>query len=275
MYYIFSGTNSPLRKIRFPHSKWEQRSYEFSPLLSSPPLPSPPLPSPPLPSPPLPSPPLPSPPLPQQRQQKRVAEENTFYFDVLQKALPQEEGKLTEEGHREKTDDSAHSSDQKGEQKAKISPKPPAGTKNMHKTQSTSGSRHTRGGSVNRSQDQKVSMNAKPPLTPHDTPKENGVHAAGVTPEPVANGDIVRPSSAGKIHTASGRRQAAVVRAVPRSDPPSPSVPPHLPMAEAEDKVGSPLVDLMIFVDGDMRYLMVHGTALLVEWNPSYRTPLI
>lgn len=171
-----------------------------------------------------------------QRQQKRVAEENTFYFDVLQKALPQEEGKLTEEGHREKTDDSAHSSDQKGEQKAKISPKPPAGTKNMHKTQSTSGSRHTRGGSVNRSQDQKVSMNAKPPLTPHDTPKENGVHAAGVTPEPVANGDIVRPSSAGKIHTASGRRQAAVVRAVPRSDPPSPSVPPHLPMAEAEDK---------------------------------------
>ena len=165
-----------------------------------------------------------------------MAEENTFYFDVLQKALPQEEGKSAEEGSREKTtatsqDDSLLNPDQRG---GKVSPKVTAGTKNTQKTQSSSGSRHTRGGSVNRSQDQKVSANSKPPST-QDNPKENSVHG-GATPGPVANGDIVRPSSAGKIHLPSGKKQAAVVKAVPRSDPPSPSSSPQLPAAEAEAK---------------------------------------
>ena len=152
-----------------------------------------------------------------QRQQKRVAEENSFYFELLQKALPQEENKLLDDVVEEIGPAIVSS----GEQKHKVSPKPAANSKPAQRTQATSFTKHGRFSSGTKSMEQKAASVTKP------HPDQNS--SSGATP-PVANGDVVRPSSAGKVHLPTGKKQAAV-KAVPRSEPPAP------PTAAEKDKV--------------------------------------
>ena len=163
---------------------------------------------------------------PLQRQQKRVAEENSFYFELLQKALPQEENKLLDDGNsRERSgsgvEEIGPANASSGEQKHKVSPKPAANSKPAQRTQATAFTKHGRSSSGTKSMEQKAASVTKP------HPDQNS--SSGATP-PVANGDVVRPSSAGKVHLPTGKKQAAV-KAVPRSEPPAP------PTAAEKDKV--------------------------------------
>ena len=107
-----------------------------------------------------------------------------------------------------------------GEQKQKVSPKPAANSKPAPRTQATALTKHGRSSSGTKSMEQKAASVTKP------HPDQN---SSGATP-PVANGDVVRPSSAGKVHLPTGKKQAAV-KAVPRSEPPAP------PTAAEKDKV--------------------------------------
>jgi len=165
-----------------------------------------------------------------QRQQKRVAEENSFYFDLIQKALPQEETKLAENGNgRERTgsgaEDVAQGSANSGEQKQKVSPK--ASSKLAQKTQVVASPKHGRSNSGAKNTDQRATSVTKPDQN----------LSSGATP-PVANGDVVRPSSASKVHLPTGKKQATV-KAVPRNEPPAP--PTDLFSAAEKDKIKATL----------------------------------
>ncbi len=216
----------------------------------------------------------------QQRQQKRVAEENSFYFNVLQKALPTpEEPKETEDVGRDKT---AVSVDENGHvlehHKSKSSPKvtSSSGGKSSQKAPSSS-SKHGKGSSGGRSEQRSSSFTSKVDHSrspSHDlrpgtaSRQEQGkvldsrptsssnrhshyhpsselatdgtltTSTATTGSSSIANGDIVRPSSAGSkpphVHTPTGKKQATV-RAVPRNDPPPV---PALPNPEDKEKAG-------------------------------------
>ena len=183
-----------------------------------------------------------------QRQQKRVAEENSHFFDVLQKALPPHEEPPEDTNNRDKTgvtaDDTVQNSDQKTEQRGKVSPKPPSGSSSSGKPPSkgTSATPKHKGNSLSRSDQKTVSSMKQEHSKPHDQrlvygKQENGksmdrvvvkqeqsLLAGTTTGAAVQNGDIVRPSSASKL--LSGKKQATV-RAVPRSDLPPPVTPPE------------------------------------------------
>lgn len=108
-----------------------------------------------------------------------------------------------------------------GEQKHKVSPKATANGKPAQRTQTTALPKHGRSSSAAKNMEQKTTSVTKPHTD------QNSLSSA--TP-PVANGDVVRPSSAGKVHLPTGKKQAAV-KAVPRSEPPAP------PTAAEKDKV--------------------------------------
>ena len=108
-----------------------------------------------------------------------------------------------------------------GEQKHKVSPKATANGKPAQRTQTTALPKHGRSSSATKNMEQKTASVTKP----HSDQNSS----SGATP-PVANGDVVRPSSAGKVHLPTGKKQAAV-KAVPRSEPPAP------PTAAEKDKV--------------------------------------
>ena len=155
-----------------------------------------------------------------------MAEENSFYFELLQKALPQEETKLLDDGNgRERSgsgvEEIGPATGSSGEQKHKVSPKATANGKPAPRTQTTAPPKHGRSSSATKNMEQKTASVTKP----HSDQNSS----SGATP-PVANGDVVRPSSAGKVHLPTGKKQAAV-KAVPRSEPPAP------PTAAEKDKV--------------------------------------
>ena len=161
-----------------------------------------------------------------QRQQKRVAEENSVYFDILQKALPQESPRELDENHIETkncaedgaiavTSSSAVQSDREG--KAKVSPKSSQGGKAMNRERmgsSSGGGRHGKSSS-SRTQDRSNAGKSQSQTT-NDTHAPS-LHGTGTVP--VQNGDVPRPSSAGKVHVVGGKKQLAV-KAVPRSNQP-------------------------------------------------------
>lgn len=108
-----------------------------------------------------------------------------------------------------------------GEQKHKVSPKATANGKPAQRNQTTALPKHGRSSSAAKNMEQKTTSVTKP----HSDQNSS----SSATP-PVANGDVVRPSSAGKVHLPTGKKQAAV-KAVPRSEPPAP------PTAAEKDKV--------------------------------------
>jgi len=139
-----------------------------------------------------------------QRQRKKVIEENSIYFGILQKSLPQEE--LADE-QSTTSEDAPISLSNQTDKPNKSSPKaatsvPKQGTKSQN---STSGKHRS---SSNGRNDTKL-------LSNHKT-LENGTVSSG---QVVANGEPVRPMSAGKVHLPSGKKQATV-KAVPREDQP-------------------------------------------------------
>ena len=151
-----------------------------------------------------------------QRQQKRITEENLIYFDILQKALPQESGKTPEDNVKEKSSveevsNSGQTSEQTKDTKPKVSPKAAQSGKSSsrERTGSSSG-RHGKSGS-SRAAEHRSNVNKVQSTNDQSVPS-----AASV---PVPNGDVPRPSSAGKVHVVGGKKQLAV-KAVPRSDQP-------------------------------------------------------
>ena len=155
-----------------------------------------------------------------------MAEENSFYFELLQKALPQEESKLLDDGNgRERSgsgvEEVGPATASSGEQKHKVSPKATANSKPAQRTQTTALPKHGRSSSAAKNTEQK---------TPSVTKPHSDQNSSSSATPPVANGDVVRPSSAGKVHLPTGKKQAAV-KAVPRSEPPAP------PTAAEKDKV--------------------------------------
>ena len=155
-----------------------------------------------------------------------MAEENSFYFELLQKALPQEESKLLDDGNgRERSgsgvEEVGPATASSGEQKHKVSPKATANGKPAQRTQTTALPKHGRSSSATKNMEQK---------TPSVTKPHSDQNSSSSATPPVANGDVVRPSSAGKVHLPTGKKQAAV-KAVPRSEPPAP------PTAAEKDKV--------------------------------------
>ena len=155
-----------------------------------------------------------------------MAEENSFYFELLQKALPQEESKLLDDGNgRERSgsgvEEVGPATASSGEQKHKVSPKATANGKPAQRNQTTALPKHGRSSSAAKNMEQKTASVTKPHTDQNSS--------SSATP-PVANGDVVRPSSAGKVHLPTGKKQAAV-KAVPRSEPPAP------PTAAEKDKV--------------------------------------
>lgn len=155
----------------------------------------------------------------QQRQQKRIAEENSLYFDILQKALPQEASKNSEDSAKEKNSveeisATGQSLDHSRDGKPRVSPKAAQGGKSSsrERTGSSSG-RHNKSSSSRAAEHRSNSSKAQPPSD------QVAPGSAGVS---VPNGDVPRPSSAGKVHVVGGKKQLAV-KAVPRSDQPQAS----------------------------------------------------
>ena len=148
-----------------------------------------------------------------------MTEENAVFFDVLQKALPP-----ALDGAEDPTpppnskpaaalptavDDVANSHTSHGDHKTRISPKTTSKNSSHKSHSSSSTSKHSRPPSAQKSHD-------KVPST-----KNSDQIQATPPPPVVANGDLhlARPSSAGKVHLPTGKKQATV-KAVPRSEPP-------------------------------------------------------
>ncbi|KAL5457272.1 hypothetical protein EMCRGX_G034519 [Ephydatia muelleri] len=184
------------------------------------------------------------------RQQRQVAEDNAVYFEIINKALPQEEVKPIDEISKASLilDESFKEVEGK-----KSSPRTTLATKSVGKTQSPS-TRHYRSISSKCDRmtlDQKVDRtkqdtfpskpeslqlsSSNPESPPYGSSKSELFEQDAVfehTPEsPVSAGDVARPSSASKVHLPSGKKQAAV-KAVPRSD-----LPPLLSQPDARDKL--------------------------------------
>lgn len=155
-----------------------------------------------------------------QRQQKRIAEENLFYFDILQKALPQDANKNGEDNGKEKSSveevsATGQPSDQGRDGKPRISPKAAQSGKSSsrERTGSSSG-RHSKSGNSRTAEHRSNSSKAQP------VGDQVSPGVAGVS---VPNGDVPRPSSAGKVHVVGSKKQCVAVKAVPRSDQPQAS----------------------------------------------------
>ena len=168
-----------------------------------------------------------------QRQQKKIAEENSFYFDILQKALPQEPSKPTEENGKEKSavEEVSSSSSQHNQQsdhrdgKPRVSPKVNhqggggggGKTTNRERTGSSSGKHGKSGGSKTQEHHRSNSSKSQSQSTNDHHHHQSASSAAAAA---IPNGDLPRPSSAGKVHVVGGKKQLAV-KAVPRSNQPS------------------------------------------------------
>ena len=170
-----------------------------------------------------------------QRQQKKIAEENALYFEILQKALPQEPSKLADENDKDKglVEDVSvpvlNSQNQPADHrdgKPRISPKATSsgggvsgssGGKNVNRERPTSSSgRHNRWGG-SRPHDHR--SNSKSQLnSTSDNQNHHPVQNSSTIAAP--NGELPQPSSAGKVHVVGGKKQLAV-KAVPRSNQPS------------------------------------------------------
>ena len=168
-----------------------------------------------------------------QRQQKRISEENSVYFDILQRALPQEPTTTTEENKDIKNglDDgtsatvtsSTNVQSDHRDSKPRVSPKNNhggggtlGGGKNHHRDRiGSSSGRHNRS-SGTRLQDNK-STSGKSQHTQSINDNHNQISGHGPATVATANGDLPRPSSAGKVHVVGGKKQLAV-KAVPRSN---------------------------------------------------------
>ena len=163
-----------------------------------------------------------------QRQQKKIAEENEFYFDVLKKALPREPNRTVEESEKDKnlaeegvvSLSSGVSSDHR-EGRPRISPKSNqsggGGGKNSNRerTGSSSGGKHSRSSGA-KTQDHR--SNSSKQLHSVNENSHSVSQGSGVATTP--NGDLPRPSAMGKVHVVGGKKQLAV-KAVPRTNPPS------------------------------------------------------
>ena len=176
-----------------------------------------------------------------QRQQKKIAEENAVYFAILQKALPQEPSRTAENNDKDNkngTEDSVVvvsstttvQSDREGRPKA--SPKTNHGggkTSNRERMGSSSGGRHGKSGN-SRTADRSNACRSQTQPAGSEQSQQTTAHGAGGTAA-AANGDVLRPSSAGKVHVVGGKKQLAV-KAVPRSNQPpqSPGSPPASPV---------------------------------------------
>ena len=165
-----------------------------------------------------------------QRQQKKIAEENAVYFAILQKALPQEPSRTAENNdkdHKNGTEDSVVmmsstttvQSDREGRPKA--SPKTNHGgggkTSNRERMGSSSGGRHGKSGN-SRTADRSNTCRSQTQPAGNEQSQQATAHGSGGTAA-AANGDVLRPSSAGKVHVVGGKKQLAV-KAVPRSNQP-------------------------------------------------------
>lgn len=171
-----------------------------------------------------------------QRQQKKIAEENALYFEILRKALPQEPTKLAEENEKEKgmVEDVSvpvlNSQNQPADHrdgKPRISPKATnssggsvsgtGGGRNVNRERppSSSGKHNRWGGS--RAHDHR--SNSKSQLnSTSDNQTHQPVQSTSTVVSP--NGELPQPSSAGKVHVVGGKKQLAV-KAVPRNNQPS------------------------------------------------------
>ena len=167
-----------------------------------------------------------------QRQQKKTAEENAVYFAILQKALPQEPSRTTDDNDR----DSKNGAEDSGaivvtsstvtvqsdrDARPKVSPKTNHGggggggkTSNRERVGSSSGGRHGKSGNT-RTTDRSNSCKSQSQPANSDQQQQATGHGTGTAA--VANGDVPRPSSAGKVHVVGGKKQLAV-KAVPRSN---------------------------------------------------------
>lgn len=183
------------------------------------------------------------------KQQRQVAEENAVYFEIINRALPQEEVKPVEEISKAPAPEESL----KEIEGKKSSPRTVLAAKSVPKTQSPS-TKHARNISSKCDkavQDQK-SDRTKQDTSFHNSPKLESSRLSASTPELlsfgnpkcepleqdpaiqhtlVPLGDLARPSSASKVHLPSGKKQAAV-KAVPRSD-----LPPPLSQADTRDKM--------------------------------------
>ena len=224
-----------------------------------------------------------------QRQQKKIAEENALYFEILQKALPQEPTKLSEENEKDKglVDDvsvpvlnSQNQLTDHRDGKPRISPKATSssgggvsgssGGKNMNRERPTSSSgRHNRWGG-SRPHDHR--SNSKSQLnSTSDNQNHQPVQNSSTIAAP--NGDLPQPSSAGKVHVVGGKKQLAV-KAVPRSNQPSQTA--VVPTATngqdtVKDKVNRRSVScfpvsISLYINKDRNIL--HGKIQLNFFNP-------
>ena len=174
-----------------------------------------------------------------QRQQKRIAEENLVYFAVLQKALPQEPKPPMDDSERESkngTDDGASTASTSlsgtvqldRDFQPKISPKTSQGSggggsnkvASRDRMGSSSGGRHGKSGG-SRTQDR---SNNSSKSQSHSTGEQHQPALHGTGTVTVQNGDVPRPSSAGKVHVVGGKKQLAV-KAVPRTSNQTPHSP--------------------------------------------------
>lgn len=177
-----------------------------------------------------------------QRQQKKVTEENSIFFDILQKALPAPTPEETPDSPQQGADDGPHTSNSSnhtvsnhhsssqsaavsvehhqphsggGKSGNKISPKSSNGSnsKTSQKSQSSSSSRHRPNTGLRSSSSSQESKDSS--LSKSSDPG-SPTGASGSVP----NGDLPpRPPSAGKVHLPTGKKQATV-KAVPRVDQP-------------------------------------------------------
>lgn len=170
-----------------------------------------------------------------QRQQKKISEENALYFEILQKALPQEPTKHAEENEKDKSlvDDvpvpvlnSQNQTADHRDSKPRISPKATnsggvsggGSGKNTNRDRSSSSSgKHSRSGG-SRAHDHRSNSSKSQFQSTSDQQNHQLVQNSSTLATP--NGDVPRPSSAGKVHVVGGKKQLAV-KAVPRSNQPS------------------------------------------------------
>ncbi|XP_064404993.1 macoilin-like [Halichondria panicea] len=146
-----------------------------------------------------------------QRQRKKVVEENSVYYGIIQKALPQEDIPDDQSSVSEDTPPSLTNGIHSNGHLNKPSPKAATSTppKQSVRSQNSNTGKHRNSNNVKTSHETK-------PLSNHKSPPENSNSPSG---QVVANGDVGRPMSAGKVHLPSGKKQATV-KAVPREEQP-------------------------------------------------------